>query len=378
MYRFLLPWLAFEMTGSALAIGWVALASALPGLVALPYGSVTADRIDRARLLRITQSTAALTALSLAGLLVLGVFEIAHLVVVAALMSVIQAFDQPARMSIIPALVRGSALVSAFALAAAAWNVSQIAAPMAAGALIAAAQATGGGPGPIFVIVSAGYALTALTMSRIRLSSERAGLPAGGWSGQFVEGLRFVLGRSDVRSLFLVVSTTGTFGMSYVYLMPVFAKEVYGTDARGLGVLVSSVGIGALLGTVLLARFGGERKRGLLFVAAALGFAATLTAFAASRSFEASMALLVVVGALAAIYLTLGQTLVAMLAPDAIRGRVMGLFGLTWIIQGAGGALSASLAAVVGPQFAVAAVALVVIAVVGSVALLSPGLRSID
>lgn len=378
MYRFLLPWLAFEMTGSTVAIGWVALASALPGLIALPYASVTADRLDRARLLRFTQSTAAAIALILAALLVAGVFSIAHLVVVAALMSFIQAFDQPARMSIIPALVRESALVSAFALAAAAWNVSQIAAPMAAGALIAAAQAAGAGPGPIFIVVAAGYAVTALTVSRIRLSPDARGLTGARWSSQFVEGLRFIQGRSDVRSLFIVVSMTGTFGLSYVYLMPVFAKEVYGVDARGLGVLVSSVGLGALLGTILLARFGVQSRRGLLLVGAAFAFAVTLVAFAASRSFELSVVLLVLAGALAATYLTLGQTLVATLTPDAIRGRVMGLFGLTWIIQGAGGALTASFAAVVGPQLAVGSLAVLVILVVGSVALLSPGMRAIE
>ncbi len=378
MYRFLLPWLAFEISGSTLAIAWVALASSVPGLLALPYASVTSDRLDRARLLRRTQAASAVVALFLAGILLAGVFEVGHLVVMAALMSVVHSFDQPARMSIVPALIRGSALVSAFALSGAAWNLAQIAGPALSGALIAATQSIGAGPGPILLLVAGGYAFTSFTMTRVRVERSRPAGRGRAWSSEFAEGLRFAFGRSETRSIILIVLATGMFGTSYVYLMPAFAKDIYGVDARGLGVLVSSVGIGALAGTMLLARYGAERRRGAFFLAATFALGVVLLAFTLSRSFLLSIPLLFGVGALAATYLTLGQSLLAMLTPDAIRGRVLGLFALTFTLQGLGAAISGAVAAVVGPPLAVALAASVVIAVVATVAVTTPRMRSID
>lgn len=378
MYRFLLPWLAFEITGSTLAIAWVALASSVPGLIALPYASVTADRLDRARLLRLTQATSAVIVLVLAGILLAGVFEVGHLVVMAALMSVVHSFDQPARMSIVPKLIRGSALVSAFALSGAAWNLAQIAGPALSGALIAATQSIGTGPGPILLLVASGYMFTAFAMTRVRVEPSRGMGPSRAWASEFAEGLRFALGRSEARSIILIVLTTGTFGTSYVYLMPAFAKDIYGVDARGLGVLMSSVGVGALVGTTLLGRYGGEYRRGGFFLAATFALGVILLAFSVSRSFLLSIPLLFGVGALAATYLTLGQSLLAMLTPDAIRGRVLGLFALTFAVQGLGAAISGVVAAAVGPPLAVALAASIVIAVVAIVAVMTPGMRSLD
>lgn len=378
MYRFLLPWLAFEITGSTLAIAGVALASSVPGLIALPYASVIADRLDRTRILRLTQASSAVIVLFLAGILLAGVFEVGHLVVMAALMSVVHSFDQPARMSIVPALIRGSALVSAFALSGAAWNLAQIAGPALSGALIAATQSIGTGPGPILLLVASGYTFTAFAMTRVHVEPSRGMGPSRAWASEFAEGLRFALGRSETRAIILIVLTTGTFGTSYAYLMPAFAKDVYGVDARGLGVLMSSVGVGALIGTTLLGRYGGEYRRGVSFLAATFALGVILLAFTLSRSFLLSIPLLFGVGALAATYLTLGQSLLAMLTPDAIRGRVLGLFALTFAVQGLGAAISGAVAAVIGPPLAVALAASIVIAVVALVAVTTPGLRSID
>ena len=147
---------------------------------------------------------------------------------------------------------------------------------------------------------------------------------------------------------------TSLFGSSYVVLLPVFADDILHAGVKGFGFLEAAAGIGALLGTLSIVRIPTGKHTGAVMIGAALAFGLWIAGFSASRSLSISMAFLFAGGFFASVYLNLGMTTLQLLVPGELRGRVMGVWGLTWFLSSAGGFVAASVAELLGAPLAVA------------------------
>jgi hypothetical protein len=173
-------------------------------------------------------------------------------------------------------------------------------------------------------------------------------------SGGVFAGVRYVFANGIFLATIGLSFFSSIFGHSYVVLLPIFSDEILHAGVQGFGYMEAAAGIGALLGTLSIVRIRLQRHTGGVMVGAALLFGLCIAAFAGSRSLALSMGLLFVGAFFASVYLNLGMTTLQLLVPDALRGRVMGVWGLTWFLTSAGGFVAASIAEFLGAPFAVA------------------------
>ncbi|MBI4200995.1 MAG: MFS transporter [Chloroflexi bacterium] len=356
-------WLIYDLTGSKVQLGLVGLASAVPSILLNLFGGVVADKVDIRRLIIVLQSLSALVMLVLATLTLTHLVEPWHLMAVAFLMGAMGAFDGPSRQAIFPHLIQRDAMMNAVALNSATWQSSRIIGPALAGVLIALV-----GPAITFYMAAAGFVVFALFLAAVRMPRLKRTSSTNVFA-DMVEGLKYI--RSNRTFLFLLGMSffNSFFGMSYIFLMPVFQKDVLGVGPSGLGVLLGMGGAGALLGTVLVASLGNIRSKGLMLIGGAVAFGCLLMLFAYSHWFLASLLLVALAGASASIYLILIQGTLQMLVPNQFRGRVMGFWGMTYQIMPLGGFQAGVLATFVGPSLAVAlgGLAVVLFALLGAV-----------
>jgi MFS family permease len=345
-------WLVYRLTGSALLLGTVTFCQQAPVFLFATVGGSVADRLPRRSVLIATQSAAMTLALVLATLTLSGVVKVGHVLCLASLLGVVNAFDIPTRQSFVVEMVGRDDLMNAIALNSSMVNGARIIGPAIAGFAV---QAFGEGwcflvNGVSFTAVIAGL----LAMRDLPPSLGR-GVPAESALKRIEEGFRFVAGARGVRQLLVLFGIAALAGMPYSTLMPLFASNVLHGDARTLGFLMGSAGVGALMGTLGLA--ARQRLRGTdRLVRAACGvFGATLVLFALSKTLWLSMALLVPMGCAMMIQMSATNTLVQTMTPDALRGRVMAIWAMIFMGFAPFGALLAGwLATVIGPPHTLA------------------------
>jgi MFS family permease len=350
--NFALPWLAFHLTGSTLMVGLMAFCVGVPNAVLSPFGGVLADRAGRARVIRATQSLAFLFSVALAGFLALG-GDVWGVMVLAMLLGGVAAFDQPARQAIVPSLVPRDLLVNAMALSSTAWTSSRIIGPAVAGGTLALLLAAGLGPGALFALAAIGYGLMAICMRRVKLPAMPLRDRSRSVPRDLADGFVYVGTHRVVATLFVVLLASSLFGMSFLILMPVLAKEVYLVDEAGLGLLVACFGVGGLVGTILLAAIGSARHRGRVTVLGAVAFGSLLVILAASSSLVVSVPAMFAIGFSYAVFHTAAHTVLQVIVPDEYRGRVMANYSLMWSFGTVGGAIMGAMAALLGVQVAV-------------------------
>lgn len=318
-------WLVLTLTNSAFLLGLVSAIGSIPILfLALP-GGVAADRFDKRRLLMATQTMAMVLALILAVLTHCQAVRIWHVVVLAALAGSAFAFDAPSRQSFIIELVGKEDLLNAIALNSAIFNAARILGPALAGVLIGFIGMAG-----CFFINGASFLAVILGLWMIRREPS-APRPKGSAWQEMKDGLRYSWGHRVIRSLVAIVAAFSIFGMPYAVLMPIFARDILGSGARGLGFLMTANGVGALIGALGLAAIGKGRSRGRLVLTAGVVFSLALAAFASSRNFTLSLLVLPLVGWAMVSQVATINTLLQTLVPDELRGRVMSLFTLVFM-----------------------------------------------
>ena len=364
-------WLVHQLNDSPFWLGVPGIISAVITIaLTLPAGSL-ADRVDNQRLLVIGRGLTGATHLALAVVTVAGVVEIWMVLVWAAVAGALAALTGPAQNAILPRLIDRSAMPSAVAYTSAVWNGMRIIGPAAAGIVIAVV-----GIGQAFFVTAAGFAVSTLLVASLRLEPIARAAVAQHGGGMF-EGVRYIFANRIFLATIGLSFFTSIFGMSYVVLLPIFADEILDVGAQGFGFMEAAAGVGALLGTLVIARFGAGRHTGAMMIGAAALFGVWIAAFAGSTFLPLSMALLFVGGFFSAIYLNLGMTTLQLLVPDELRGRVMGVWSLTWFLAAAGGFVAASAAQLVGAQLAVALGALSISAFAAFVYLAFTELRAI-
>jgi MFS family permease len=348
-------WLVLQLTNSPFWLGMVAFARAVPVLAFSLFAGAVADRVDRRRLLLATQSTAGVLALLLAVLTSTGLVRVWEIMAIAFLSATTMAFDNPSRQALVPDMVGKDRLMNAVGLNSAAWNGAAVIGPSLAGVAIGVVGVAG-----CFYLNAASFlaVVWALWVMRAR---GKGGRGRGTMWQSIVEGLGYIARHRVVLALFLIAAIPNLLGRPYQQLMPVFARDVVHGGPRTYGLMMSASGAGALIGALLTASLGAFRRKGLILLAATAAFGLALIAFALSRQLLLSVALLVLVGGCATMYMGAANTLLQVgVAPD-FRGRIMSVYSMTagglmplgGMIFGAAASLTRSVALVVATGGAV-------------------------
>jgi MFS family permease len=345
-------WLIHELTGSTLYLGYVGLASAIPAITLNLVGGVVADRFDKVRLITFSQTVSAMLVLLLALLTGSDVVQPWHVLSIAVVAGAVNAFNQPARQSLYPQLVDRSVMGSAVALNSSVWQGTRILAPAIAGVLIAVF-----GTASAFFVAAGMMLVLSIVVNLLKVNSQ-APRRSSSAIQDVGEGLRFI--RTNPVFMFLISMTffNSFFGMSYIIMMPVFAKDIIGVGAEGQGVMMMAGGVGSLLMGLWLGTRGNYDQKGFVVIGGAVMTGLSLAAFALTSeyigSFPLAVALMAVTGVFTSTYMISIMSSLQMLVPNEMRGRVMGFYGMTWNIMPLGGMFAGALAAATGAPWAVA------------------------
>ena len=347
MVRFSLTWMMYDLTEDPMDLGYVGAAVAVPSVCFNLLGGVFADKLDPRRLIGVVEL------LSAAQMGVLGLLSLMdwaepwHVILAAALFGGTQAFDSPARNSMYARLIEHKDLRHAVALNSFLWTGARTISPAIAGFIVGKA-----GVAPTIFMATAGFLSIAMLIQTVNLSHvERT---RGKVFQEMWMGLTYIREHGIFLSLISLAYLVGIFGMSYVFLMPVFAKEILGVGSEGMGWLLAVSGIGSVVGIFATINLGHFQYRGWTIIGGVVIFGAFLISFALSPWYWLSLLLVFLVGASGSVFLISNMTILQMLVPNEFRGRVMGIYTVTHTLAPVGAIQSGFIAAQLSPQFAVA------------------------
>ena len=327
MTRIATAWLVYELTKSALLLGFVSFAGQIPTFILAPFAGVLVDRLNRRTVLIWTQSLAMVQSLALAGLTLAHIITVPEILALSAFQGLINAFDMPGRQAFMVQMVEErNDLSNAIAINSSMVNLARLVGPSLAGIVIAATN-----EGWCFLIDGLSYIAVIASLVLMRVHVAQVKRAAASITEQLREGWAYVATFVPVRAILLLFALVSLMGMPYVVLMPIFAARVLHGGAHTLGFLMGAAGVGALISALsLVAR---KTVRGLLKmipISAAL-FGAGLFAFGLSRLNWLSMALMVVVGFGMMQGMTASNTIIQTLVPEDKRGRVMSYYTAAFV-----------------------------------------------
>ncbi len=333
--RLTVGYLAYQLTELAFWVGAIAFAESAPLFVLVALAGAVVDRVDRLKLLKFLQLMMVAVSALLAILTFTGLINIWWLVILATVQGIIQAFHLPVRMTIAPNLVPREDLTSAVGLNSALYNVTRFAGPALAGIVLARLGVSISFTIAVFLmaILSVGLSYIELNATEPR-SHRRSGLVA-----EIVEGLRYAAGHASIGPMILLIMVTATFSRAFMELMPGITEEIFSRDAEGLGMLVSAIGAGGIIGAFWLTNHG--RAQGLTKISL-ITLAITclsLFVFAGTGIFWVGLVSAAVAGVTMAITANGSQILIQNAVDESIRGRVMSIYALTYRACPAVGAL---------------------------------------
>ena len=374
-------WLVFELSGSPLHLGYLGAASSIPTIAAALVGGVVADRVDRRRMIIVTSASIACLLALLSVLDGSEVVAVWHVLAIAGAIALIVGFDFPSRQAFFPSLITREHMMSAVALNSMLWQVSRMFIPALGGVIIALTDTW-----VVFAAGAAGF----IAMSRVMAGfapTPAADVPlAVGNSGrQFLDGFRFIASRRMFALLLLLTYATTFFGISYVQLMPAFAR-LLGVSEAGYGLLLSVTGIGSVTGTMIVAPLQKSPRLGRVLLVSLMCGATALIAFnvcvallpGQMTGYVLALGCATAAAMCISMFIVTSMTLMQLAVPDGLRGRVMGLYSICFSLIPLGGLLGGVVAAITSPPFAGALNAGVLAAVVAIVAATQPALRRLD
>ena len=369
-------WLVYELSGSPLQLGFLGAASSIPTIVASLAGGVVADRVDRRRMLIATSLIIASLLALLAALDGSGTVAVWHVLVIAGTIAFIIGFDLPARMAFFPSLIGRDHMMSAVALNAMLWQGTRMFLPGLGGIIIALSDTW-----VVFALGAAGFATMSGVMASFAPAEEKPG-PAAPSGREFLDGLRFIAAERLFLTLILLTYATTFFGISYVQLMPAFARML-GVDETGFGLILSATGVGSVTGTLIVATLQRSPRLGRLMLASLGGAALWFLAFTACVAFLSghpagyplALACSVLAAMCTSMFLVSSMTVMQLAVPDRLRGRVMGIHGICFSLIPLGGLLGGAVATAASPPAAAALNAALLGAIVVLVAATQPSVR---
>ncbi|MEN9315729.1 MAG: hypothetical protein RIS35_2122 [Pseudomonadota bacterium] len=338
-----LSWTVYRITGSAAMLGAVSFAASIPMLVISPFAGLLVDRVDRRRVVLVTQTIQMLQACVLAILAFTGTAQPALIVVLAFVYGTAWTFDAPARQALLPLMIGGRGdLSNAIALNSLVMNLARFVGPAIAGLLLAWT-----GEGWCFAINAASF--LAVLVVLWRLPSVPPAGRRGRWQEEISDGFRWVWTAPPARRLVLLLALVSFTAPAYQTLMPVFAREVFLGDARIQGLLVSAAGFGALLGTAMLAWRASSRGLPTVIARSAFGAGVALIVFAQTTRIAIAMAALAVVGFGVIVTASGVNTYLQATVDERRRGRVVSVYLMAFLgVAPIGNLLVGSLATAFG------------------------------
>jgi MFS family permease len=312
-------WLVLTLTHSSTALGVVIGLQTLPVLLLGPYGGVIADRVDKRRLMIILQSAMGVQALILGVLTVTGVVQYWQIGVLAALLGLNNAFENPARQSFMLEMVGAEHLRNAVSLNSVLVNTARVIGPAIAGILIATA-----GIGVCFLLNSASFAAVVASLIRMDRSALNPSTPTPRAKGQLREGLRYVRRTPDLAVPLLMMAVAGCLTYEFQVTLPVMASRGLHAGATGFGFMTAAMGLGAVAGGLLVAARGKTGLQALTLAATGFGGALALATLAPSLPLE--LAALALVGWGSISFMSMGNSTLQLTAEPNMRGRVMSLW----------------------------------------------------
>jgi MFS family permease len=326
MTRVATGWLVYRLTGSAFLLGLVTFSSQIPILLLGPFAGVWVDRLNRHRVLVVTQALSMVQSFALAALALAHMITVEEVILLNLFQGAINAFDMPARQAFLIEMVEDREdLGNAIALNSSLVNAARLIGPSVAGLIIAAV-----GEGYCFLID--GFSYMAVIASLLAMSVTPRVIERAQQSvlSELREGWEYVRGFRPIWSILLLLAIISLVGMPYTTLMPIFAGKTLHGGAHTLGFMMGAVGVGALTGAVRLAARRSVLGLGSKIAMTAAGFGAGLIAFSFSRELWLSLLLLVVTGFCFMQQMASSNTILQTITEDSKRGRVMSFYSIAF------------------------------------------------
>jgi MFS family permease len=320
-------WLIYRLTGSELLLGIAGFCGQIPTLLITPFAGVLVDRMDRRRMLVITQAASLVQSALLAILTLAGHITVGHIVVLQVLQGIINAFDTPARQAFVSEMVDDRKdLANAIALNSSMVNGSRIIGPSVGGLLIA-----GVGEGWCFAIDAVSYLGVIASLLAMRVNArEQHEASEMRVLEELGHGWRYILGHVPIRTALLMVAIVSTAGTPYSVLMPAIASQELAGGPNTLGILMAASGAGALTGALYLASRESVLGLGRVILYATLLFGGSLIAFSLTRSLWVACVLLALVGGGFMMQLAATNTFLQTIVQERLRGRVMSFYTMAF------------------------------------------------
>lgn len=312
-------WLVLSLTGSAATLGLVVAAQTLPILLLGAYGGVVADRVDKRRAMILLQGLMGVQALVLGALTISGEAQVWQIALLAGLLGVNNAFENPARQSFMLELVGPEHLRNAVSLNSVLVNVARTIGPALAGVLIATV-----GEGACFLVNAASFGAVIASLLSFDLSAIQPSPPTGRSPGQLREGLRYIRHTPDLLIPLAMMAMVGTLAYEFQVTLPVMARQGLHVGATGYGFMTAAMGAGAVIGGLIVATIGRTGLKPLVLAASAFGAVIALAALA--PSLPVALIALALVGWASISFMATGNSTLQLEAEPTMRGRVMSLW----------------------------------------------------
>ena len=319
-------WLVLRLENdSPLALVLVMVSFAAPMTVVSLVGGALADRFPKKNLIIVSQSANAVMTFVLAMMDASGAIWFGAVLIIGVVNGSMMAINMPSRQAIISDIVPENKLMNAVALNNSAMNLTRIIGPAIAGFLIIFIDTSG-----VFYLISAIYVLSALSLLMVKTNAVQAKGAKKGVGKDIFEGLSYVWSDVNLRGLILMAFIPSLFGFTLFALLPVWAREALNVNSSDLGILMTMMGVGALIGTLGLAAVRKFSRRGVLLLGLGVLWGVTLVGLANSMIFPVAMPFLLIVGLISSVYMSLNMTLTQISSAPEMRGRVMSIMMMTF------------------------------------------------
>ena len=319
-------WLVLRLENdSPLALVLVMVSFAAPMTIVSLVGGALADRFSKKYLIIISQTANAVMTFILAMMDASGAIWFGAVLIIGVVNGAMMAINMPSRQAIISDIVPESRLMNAVALNNSAMNLTRIIGPAMAGFLIIFIQTSG-----VFYLISIIYVFSALSLLMVRVDTAQSKSAKKSVGKDIVEGLRYVWNDVNLRGLILMAFIPSLFGFTLFALLPVWAREALNVNSSDLGILMTMMGVGALIGTLGLAAIRRFSRRGLLLLGCGIVWGIMLVGLANSQIYPVAMPFLLIIGLISSVYMSLNMTLTQLSAAPEMRGRVMSIMMMTF------------------------------------------------
>jgi MFS family permease len=321
-------WLVYDLTNSAFMLGLIGFASRLPTVFIGPFAGVIIDRMNKYKLLLITQILSMIQAIIITVLLFTGVIQIWHILVLGIFLGIVNTFDMPVRQSLVIKMIEQKEdLNNAIALNSAMVNAGRLVGPTIAGLLVAAF-----GEKWCFFINAFSFVAIIATLLMMKLPAEKIEVQQSGrLLHELKEGFKYAYNFLPIRYILLLLALVSLMGMPIQVLMPVFAKDIFQGGPHTMGYLMGAFGIGALTGAIYLASRTTVLGLGRKIAMAAGIFGSGLILFSLSSSLWLSLIIITFIGLGMMLQMTSSNTILQTIVDDDKRGRVMSFYSMAFM-----------------------------------------------